>query len=353
MRNKNTKGKIEYILTNIFWTGIAMIWYTNYLFRYIPGCTLVVSEIVMWGLLIVFNIFGIILTYNNRRNGLSILVNIITPIEIYTLICFFKDLKVFAAISVSLSLSLTFGYFFLILSQKIHNKKRKKQIIRRRIKFGLLGSRTIVACCMLLFIIPLGMNTIFGKTMAFKNTAADVPNSENECSIANNIDIVSNLIQEKWSTLNINEKANTLQTVSNIECWYLGLPHELNLKIDTLQKSTIAQYNDKTHTITVNVLFLDSSDAQEMLNSICHEAFHAYQHRLCDAYYSVDPKYKTLIAFCDVPSYEKEFENYIDGKSDFFGYFSQNCESQARKYASESVIDYYEKIEFYNNHNAD
>lgn len=171
-------------------------------------------------------------------------------------------------------------------------------------------------------------------------------------TIAANIDTVSNLLQDRWDTLDLNEKANTLQTVANIEASYLGLPHELNVKIDTLRESTIAQYDDRTHTITVSITYLESMPAEEMLDSICHESYHAYQHRLIDAYNSVDVEYRDLLTFYFVPIYEEEFQNYVDGKDDDLAYYFQMCEMKARDYAEESVIDYYEKIEMYTSDEA-
>ena len=205
----------------------------------------------------------------------------------------------------------------------------------------LLRIRKVLTCFLL------GINSVFGGTMAFKTTTAEVPNSEAEYTIAANIGTVSNLLQDRWDTLNLNEKANTLQTVANIEASYLGLPHELNVKIDTLRESTIAQYDDRTHTITVSITYLESMPAEEMLDSICHESYHAYQHRLIDAYNSVDVEYRDLLTFYFVPIYEEEFQNYVDGKDDDLAYYFQMCEMKARDYAEESVIDYYNKIELY------
>ena len=45
--------------------------------------------------------------------------------------------------------------------------------------------------------------------------------------------------------------------------------------------------------------------------------------------------------------YKQEFSDYVDGKEDAFGYYYQSCESDARAYAREAVIDYYFKIETY------
>lgn len=347
MRPNNTMGKTEYIFENVFWALISMIWYKNILYRSIPGYTLALSKLVLWGLLMLFIAFGVALTIAFRRNNFSVFVNVITPYEVYSIIAFQKDMAVLSIAALGLALLISSAYLLLILTKTVQNKARKKQILRRRIRYGIHGARTIIAFCMMIFIVPIGINALFGETMAFKTTTAEVSNSEAEYTIAANIDTVSNLLQDRWDTLNLNEKANTLQTVANIEASYLGLPHELNVKIDTLRESTIAQYDDRTHAITVSITYLESMPAEEMLDSICHESYHAYQHRLIDAYNSVDVEYRDLLTFYFVPIYEEEFQNYVDGKDDDLAYYFQMCEMKARDYAEESVIDYYNKIEMY------
>lgn len=95
--------------------------------------------------------------------------------------------------------------------------------MQRRIKFGLLGARTIAAFCMMILVIPIGINSVFGGTMAFKTTTAEVPNSEAEYTIAANIGTVSNLLQDRWDTLNLNEKAKYIADRCQYRSVLLGI----------------------------------------------------------------------------------------------------------------------------------
>lgn len=99
--------------------------------------------------------------------------------------------------------------------------------------------------------------------------------------------------------------------------------------------------------ITINIDHLEVDPAHDILDSLCHEARHAYQHRLCDVYDSVSEEQRELLVFYNVQMYKQEFSNYVNGKEDAFGYYYQWCESDARAYAREAVIDYYSKIETY------
>lgn len=350
MRNSNTMGKLEYILEHIFWGGLSVLCFRRLLFRSIQGHTLLESKLVLWGLLLSFVLFGILITFSRRRNNISMLVNLLVPYEAYLLVTYYHDMTTFIVIIIAIALVLSIKYFFMIVSPEIKNKKMKSLILRKRAEFGLLGARTISAICLMAIVIPLGLSAVFGNSLAFNKKTADVPSDEYECTIANNIDIVSNLRQEVWETLSLAQKAATLQTICNIEAFYLGLPHELNLAIVTIPNArTIAQYNDSTHTVALNIDYLDSMEAEEILDSVCHETFHAYQHRLVDAYESVSDDYKDLLTFHNANKYKDEFSSYIDGDDDPLGYYFQSCESTARVYAADAVNDYYSKIILYAN----
>lgn len=200
---------------------------------------------------------------------------------------------------------------------------------------------------MTVMILVLGVSSLLG-ILCFSPSAEPAKRSNSEVvTIANNIEVVSQLEEEKWSTLSTAEKLDTLQTVANIEVYYLGLPHELNVIAEPLSENTLACYNDRTHVITINIDHLESDSAHDILDSICHEARHSYQHRLCDVFDSVSDEQKELLVFYNVQMYKQEFSSYVDGKDDATGYYFQWCESDARSYAREAVIDYYSKIETY------
>ena len=146
--------------------------------------------------------------------------------------------------------------------------------------------------------------------------------------------------EEKWDTISMEEKVSAMQVIANIESRYLGLPHELTLIVSQLPSGTVACYNDRTHHIEIDVEHLEDASPLEILDSICHEAYHAYQYRLCDAYDCLDNEYKTLIDFYDATLYKEEFANYINGEDDMFEYYHQQCEIKAREYAQISTEEY-------------
>lgn len=97
--------------------------------------------------------------------------------------------------------------------------------------------------------------------------------------------------------------------------------------------------------VDVNDLMTESS--WEILDCVLHEAYHAYQHCLVDALKDVDENNLNLLDLRRAVTYAEEFDDYTDGEEDFYAYYVQSCERDARAYAEEAVDEYQEKIYAY------
>lgn len=343
MRNKNTMSKGVYLFENVFWSAIAMIWYRCLLFRCVNGMSYFNSAMTLWALTVTSVPLGMWITWGKRRNRLNIFVNVSTPFVIYTLIAYFHNFPALVWTVGAVAAVLAAVYSALTLTWRIRDRADKGAVIVRRIIRSALGARTIVTCCMSLLILCLGVGTIFGGFLFSPNVRAERKSAGEEMTAWDHIEVVSRLDEEVWAGLSTREKLDTLQTVANIEAYDLGLPHELNVRLDNLPETTLARYDDRTRIIAIDIDHFDSDPAKEVLDSVCHEAYHAYQHRLCDAYDSVDEACKGLAAFCDVTYYKQEFSRPA-GRED---YDWQQCEVNARHYARAAVETYYIKINAY------
>ena len=76
-----------------------------------------------------------------------------------------------------------------------------------------------------------------------------------------------------------------------------------------LLDTTLASYLDETHTLYINEDFLSGGPAKEVLTACCHEVYHAYQHRIVDAYHHADEREKDLQIYRKALYNSKEFEN--------------------------------------------
>lgn len=345
MNNKNTEPLGSYIINNVFYAFCAVIWY-KLIFKLIPGKTYEGSKIVLYALVVLGISLGILLTYKKRRNSISTFVNVAMPFEIYTVITYFSEFRVLLIILMIISGGLGITYLVILLKRKMPVRVKQNIVIRRRVRNGLLGARTIIATIMLVMMIPIS-TSLFLSDSIFPNTEKAIVGSENDdCTIANNIETVRNIRQDVWEDLSVAEKMRTLQVIANIEARYLGLPHELNVRIESLDDGTIAHYVDSTHSLSLNINFFNR-DATEIVESLCHEAYHAYQHRLVEVYVGLDNEHKKLLAFYDVEDYKNEFADYKNGDEDFWSYYYQKCEVSARSYARNAIAEYLDRIEDY------
>lgn len=337
-------GKTEYAFDNAFWGLAAMAWYRNVLFRAIPGTPYIQSKIILWVLTTVCIIAGVILTNVRRRNNFSILINVLTPFEVYAVISFKESLFYNYSWFFYVAAILSTLYFCLAIAPSIG--RRKSVRFTRYFEHGFLGARTVAVCCIALVLAPVALNGLFGNAIVQSDiTTHSVANPK--VTIADNIDTVANLCEDVWKELTLQERLDTLQVIANIECSNLGLPHGLTVGTEPMADNTIAFYRDDAQQIRINIECLENEPASEMLNAVCHEGYHAYQYRLCDAWISVGNDYKNLMAFSKVPEYMDNFENYVEGKDDFDAYYALTCEQTARQYAVTAVEHYYCQIENY------
>lgn len=83
MRNKNHKKIVGYLLENVYWNLWALWCYRNLLYSTVPGLTGIQSVLLLNALVAAGVCTGFLLTFRNRRNGLSIFVGAVYPFAIY------------------------------------------------------------------------------------------------------------------------------------------------------------------------------------------------------------------------------------------------------------------------------
>lgn len=182
-------------------------------------------------------------------------------------------------------------------------------------------------------------------------TATISETDNEEYSLKNNIDTLTQLDDKVWKTLSLQDKLDLMQLVANIEQRYLGT-YDLNVEASTM-KGCYGYYDDEKHKIVINLQHLKNDESWQVLDTLAHEAYHAYQHGLVDPYEKADTKQKQLIVFRSVKEYSIEFKNYNSGEDNFEEYYNQKCEEKAREYAKEAVVDYHNKIMQYIEENGE
>lgn len=353
MKNKNTMGKTEFILKHILAAFIAMIWYKTLLFRCVSNLTLTQSMFCLCGFILFCTIVEIYLRFRNRRTAVGVALDIIIPYGIYTVLVYAKIWPELIIGVLIVAVILSAIYTMLIMGQKVKNRWRYKLILKRRMKRALISFQTVVAIGMAVIMVTFGINMFWGSTImraAPANVTMSISYAQN---VSDNMDTVLKLKEEIWTGLSVQERLDVLQVIAQIERSYLGISSELIVGVANLDENILGYYNDGTHEIVINLESLLNDEVYEVLDTLCHEVYHSYQHRLADVYNSADANTQNLKLFKDLSSYVEELNDYKSGIEDYYTYYTQEIESDAREYAKYSVYDYYYIIFKYMEENSE
>ena len=262
-----------------------------------------------------------------RRNNLSLFTNILLPYELYAVVTYRTYLPRLVWSSVLLAGILSLAFIVLGTLPAAHSEQRSTAGWKRQTVHSLLGARTITSVCILVLIVPIGVSKVFGLGLMTAKTplASDASEAE-EWTVKNNIDTVCLLREEEWQELNPQQKLDVLGVVLNIEIRYLGLNHEVYLKSSVLNGETAAHYNHRDHEIVIDLGQLEAATAVDVLDSLCHECYHAYQYQMIALYEDTPEKYRNMLLFQYVGSYIEETSNYNDGSGDLMDYYYQTVE---------------------------
>lgn len=347
-RRIQRKSLIEYGLELFGWGLVVVHLYRTLAFKTIPGLSLSQSNWAFWGIWIACILIALFMTPKANRSSFCVFASINTPIAIYLILSYFRIYRTAFTIGLSVIGAALVAYTSLVLVINIGDVWRGKYRGRltKFFAYFLHAIRMVASLGLSILFLVFYLNLYFGGPLMDPITLATDPKVNNQ-KISGNIETILLLQEDEWEKLSVQERLDVLQTVANIEATYLGLPHELNVVVAVTDETTSGHYNDRTHTITINPDYIADESAHDLVETIAHEAFHAYEHRLVDLHNSVSSQERNLLIFDRISEYKDNFENYIDGDDDIYGYITQAVETDSIKYAMVAVVDYYTAIEDY------
>lgn len=340
-KDRSTLSFGAFIGECLFHDFIIMIWYRA-LFRCLPALTYLQSMLILGALLFMSIIlFGLV--FSCDRTQWSAFFACTIPYGVYTVLVYRNTFKV--RISVLLILGIILSGFFCvrILFRRSASGSRTRMLLQRAYRC-LWGTSSIMAIASVCLCVPLLLQQMFTGGILYSSVKAETSFQPVEEMLEENMDTLLLLREEKWSGLSSDEKLSVLQTVANIERNYLGLPNELNVTANVLNDDLLGQYNDTTHTIIISLDVVEQSEARECLRTVTHECFHSYQARVVDVFKAASKENRKLRLFEAAQAYDQEYAHYDDGSSDIEGYWNQALEEDARAYAYEAVLFYYQVI---------
>ena len=276
--------------------------------------------------------------------------NVLAIFGIYTTLAYYR----YSEMVMLAVLTLTGGTLYLwILYIVLDRRKLRAQLgewlggdgRRRVIGCAAEGVLIIAACGAVLIFIVAGAVKIRALIRVRPTKSLTVATEEEEAvTIDGNIDALLCLEDGTWEYHTDEEKLNVLQTVADIERYYFGLPGQLDIAGGYLGKSEAGYYDDSIRCIVVNLDYLRTESPEFMIKTVCHEAYHSYQHRMVEVYRAAQDKNKQLLLLRRAGEYEQDFANYKSDEESFLEYYLQACEVDAREYATDAAIDYVTKI---------
>lgn len=344
------KNSFEYIAENIFWLLLSMYWYRSIFFRNIFNFTVSQSKIFLWALVIIICLLSYLFTNSRNRTGATISLTLLLPYEFYAIFTYSKYFPVLTLILSVLSVLILIIYLFWIWIHPFPRNRNRVAIIHSRIRQSALYIRSIPAIFLCPFL-AVGLITLLrGSTLVIPNIYTAQCETSEESLLLENLYTIRKLNEEQWTELSTQEKIDILQLIVTVERDGLGIYHEILLQCGISKKdSVLGEYDPINHVIMINIDHLEKDPPQEVLDTIVHECYHAYQWCLAHLFADSDEQYQELYLFTDAKQYINEFSNYHDGGDSYEDYYYQSVEVDARIYAANAVEYYYSLIDFYGN----
>lgn len=326
MKQHNTLTLKQFIIRSVGVYFITLVIFCLFIFKVIPGCSLLQSKLVLF-LLAILSVGLIYFEKDDRRNYLSIALNVLMPFGIYTTIAYMPLLTLPLGLVWGILITLNVIYIGLYLSK----------VKRRNYNSLLEKSQLVIGLASLLSLVIVLSFTLFGSSII-----------QSSAKITNNTDVYMRKYDEKslknlhnWSKLERKEKLNTLQTICNNERDYLGISSRIKVGAGSNLTHAYCQYNNKSKEITFDISQLDHASSTTLLEALLHSTYHAYEYALVESYDTMSSDYNKLFDYRIIATYKKEFSTKVTNKAK---YYNQINESNARSYATDALQDYQNKL---------
>ena len=343
----NTMGKREYVKEQLIWFGISSL-YFKIMFRCIPGYTYWQT----WGIFILLFMMVLLsnfaITWKDRRNYASVAIGSIMVWGTFVTVAYFDIFQNHMRWVYGIVLVIAMANSGPILFRKIktRNPARRKRIIKKRINRSLEVMRKCLTIGMIAIMVPLTLNIVTSGVVA-KSKLPVTKVYGDEYRLDANIELISGITPSIWDKLNMEKRLDICQAIANVEGRYLGITHEINVCAAEIGKNTKGYYDQLTHQVVVDLKHLREDDSRDVVITILHECYHAYQHDLIEVYQGLSERQRNLMVFHSIGVYAEEFADYAPGEEDFETYYKQQVEIDARWYSVNQVDEFFSRVEKY------
>ena len=343
----NTRDKDMFIFESVLWALVSMFVYRFILFRCIDHYSFKESKLILWLIVFLCCAVSVIVEMKTERRAYNLWFNTALGFGLYTVFVYYPLWPGLIRRTLTAGAVVFFLFLVALVVFRWKNGRETRRVYRFRVVPILWMAQKIAAVCLTVIMLTVSMHSMLDWSDVESSVQPATRDNLSEQTIANHMDTLTVLGDGSWPSLSIQDKLDVLQTVANIEQNYLGLSTELNVEVRELEGTLLGGYADTTRQIYVDMESLQENESWEVIDTICHEAYHAYERRLIDLMNSVDEESRRLLIFDRIKQYEEEFAHYTQGSDDKLAYYFQRCEMDARKYAKQATADYRDQIEEY------
>lgn len=335
---KNKMKPSEYLAETGLLALLSAFGFGLVLFSPVPGLSRAMSKTVAVVLVLAVTLYCTVDGFADCRNTWTVVKNVLRPYVLYGALVYFADYRGellavcvgFGAAAAAVGLIVLVWYL----------------IRYTRLRRLLLNLLSVTAAFALMIGVGASMYR-FGEEAEgdIRGAAAVVAAPlEDGWEVSDHMDVVSQLEDAVWVTLTAEERLQVLETVKHMEAAYLGLDHELELVVADLPENTLGTYCHSEYRITIDAQHMALSSGESVLNTLCHECYHSYQHMTTELYQVVPERYRNMLLFTDARTYLQEYGEPFDPDVDFMGYYNRRTEQMARAYAQTAVDEYFSSI---------
>ena len=143
--------------------------------------------------------------------------------------------------------------------------------------------------------------------------------------------------EDAWETASLDSKTELAKQLAAYELAMLGVPDGTEVTVQPLDEDWLGYYSVSSRQIVLSRSVLESETAQETMDTIAHEAYHAQQAYVVE---NIDwDDAATQAAYYDqARRWLRNYQSgYVSGDEDILGYYFQPVEADARAYAKEET----------------
>lgn len=142
-----------------------------------------------------------------------------------------------------------------------------------------------------------------------------------------------------FKSLTREQKLDIMRDICRIEFTELGIKHGFSVTCEELYDEILAQYTEKTYTVTINEKHIDTCSGFDLQKIICHECYHAFQFTMLKENNTYGQLSEEQLREKQ-EIYREELEHYCSVHENKERYNAQAIEIDADAYAEKASIKY-------------